>query len=109
MGVGVAIALNLVKATNTAEIAAGDTVSAKGVSLSAVMAGSGSPTDSFGAKASSGASAGKVAVAGALAINIVQANAASATIAGTATVNAGGGAVTITATDTWPAWRTPSP
>ena len=100
VGVGVAIGLNLVKATNTAEIAAGDTVSAKGVILSAVMAGTGTSTDSFGAKASSGASAGNVAVAGALAINIVQANTAAAMIAGTATVNAGGGAVTITAVDT---------
>jgi hypothetical protein len=60
----------------------------------------GSPTDSFGAKATAGASAGKVAVAGSLAINIVRANTATATIAATSSVKAGGGAVALTATDT---------
>ena len=82
VGVGVAIALNLVKATNDAEIAAGDIVTAAGVTISALMAGDGTPMDSFGAKATSGASAGNVAVAGSLAINIVQANSATASIDG---------------------------
>ena len=64
------------------------------------MAGTGTPMDSFGAKATSGASAGKVAVAGSLAINIVQANTASASIDSTSTVNAGGMPVMILSTDT---------
>ena len=97
---GVAIALNLVKATNDAEIAAGDMVTAAGVTISALMAGDGTPMDSFGAKATSGASAGKVAVAGSLAINIVQANSATASIDSTSTVNAGGDPVMVLSADT---------
>ena len=100
VGVGVAIALNLVKATNDAEIAAGDNVTAAGVTISALMAGDGTPMDSFGAKATSGASAGNVAVAGSLAINIVQANSATASIDSTSTVNAGGMPVMILSADT---------
>ena len=98
--VGVAIALNLVKATNNAEIAADDMVTANGVTVSALMAGTDTPMDSFGAKATSGASAGKVAVAGSLAINIVQANSATASIDSTSTVNAGGDPVMVLSADT---------
>ena len=92
--------LNVVKSTNTATIGAGDTIHAQGVTLSATMA-DGQPTHNFSAKASSGASAGKVAVAGALAIDIVRENSATASIQGPGTaVEAGGGPVSLTATNT---------
>src|SRR6185312_2724840 len=53
IGVGIAVGLNLVNATNTASLGTGDSVKSKGLVLSAVMAGTGAPTDSFGASAKS--------------------------------------------------------
>ena len=69
VGVGAAIALNVANGTNRATIGDNAQVKGKGVEVSATMV-SGETSD-FGAEAKSGAGGGKVGVAGALAINIV--------------------------------------
>jgi mucin-19 len=77
VGIGVAVAINVAVITTQAHISQGATVNAQGLVLKAVMTtvpveGSDPDTVStFGAKAISGAGAGDVGVAGAVAINVV--------------------------------------
>ena len=105
VGVGAAVALNLGVSTNTATIASGDAVTAQGVALSATEASG--KTSSYDVEATSGAGAGKVGVAGSLAVNAVV-NTAAATLQGAdatnsqapASVDAGGGDVSLTASST---------
>ncbi|MCY7309039.1 MAG: leukotoxin LktA family filamentous adhesin, partial [Rhodoferax sp.] len=68
VGVGAAVALNVANATNRATIGDNAVVKGKGVMVNATMV-SGQTSD-FGADATSGAGAGKVGVAGSLAINV---------------------------------------
>ncbi|WP_170314740.1 leukotoxin LktA family filamentous adhesin [Aquibium carbonis] len=97
VGIGVAVAVNAVNKTNAALLGTG-THSANGVSVSAVQASdaSGVVADVYVVKASSGAGGSKVGIAGALALNLIDAS-ASARIDGTAVVNAGSGASEIKA------------
>ena len=76
LGVGAAVALNLVKSRDMATIGAGTTISAQSVALSATMhQDSGTPeVNTFGASATAGAGATDVGVAGALGINLVSAS-----------------------------------
>jgi hypothetical protein len=105
VGVGAAVALNLVKARTLGAIGAGTTISAQAITVQAQM---NSGANTFGASATAGAGASKVGVAGAVGINLVSA-ASDATIGqsyasspatpgATVTITAGGtGAVTLTA------------
>jgi hypothetical protein len=98
IGIGTAVALNLVKATTQAEIqstaAQPTTVHAQEVTLNAGMLGN-NPMNSFGALATSAAAAGDIGVAGSVAINIVD-NSSNAVIQTGAVVAAGGGDVSVT-------------
>ena len=76
--IGAAVAINLPRLTNEAYVGAYATVAAAGLVVEAVMTKVGTgedeeSTSSFGASATSGASGGKVGVAGSLALNIVNA------------------------------------
>ena len=96
--VGVGVAINVVNITNTANIGSGDAITAGGLALSATTTNSsstkdapgvGSPdgTSSFVATALSGAGdAGKVGVAGSLALNLVTGNSSQAAILSGASV-----------------------
>ncbi len=97
IGIGVAVAVNAINKTNTALLGSG-THSANGVSVSATQASdtSGVVADAYIVKASSGAGGSKIGIAGALALNLIDAS-ASARIDGTASVDAGTGASAITA------------
>ncbi|NRB17225.1 MAG: leukotoxin LktA family filamentous adhesin [Rhodobacteraceae bacterium] len=92
VGIGVAVSVNVVKATNTAMIGQG-THRAAGVNVTATQ-GAGAPVDSILAKATSGAGGSKVGIAGSLALNIVNIDTA-ATISGAAVVDATTGASSI--------------
>src|SRR5208337_4009097 len=104
VGVGAAVALNLVKARTLSDIGAGTTINAQAIMAQAVM---NSGPNTFGATATAGAGASNVGVAGAVAINLVSA-ASDATIGQSyaspaatpgATVTVAGGAVSLTAED----------
>jgi hypothetical protein len=97
IGIGVAVAVNAINKTNSAFLGTG-THSANGVTLSAIQASdtSGVVADAYVVKASSGAGGSKIGIAGALALNLIDAG-ASARIDGTASVDAGTGASAITA------------
>ena len=98
IAIGAAVAVNYDPAINEATIATGDTITAKGVTLSAINTGANSPTDAFTATTQSGAGGGKIGIAGSVAINIVN-DTTEALISPNAAVNAGGGDVTMTAAD----------
>ena len=98
IAIGAAVAVNYDPAINEATIATGDTITAKGVTLSAINTGANSPTDAFTATTQSGAGGGKIGIAGSVAINIVN-DTTEALISPSAAVNAGGGDVTMTAAD----------
>ena len=89
VGVGVGVALNLARLTNEAYVA--QTVSAHGLTVSALMAGAGE-ANAFITSATSGAAASNVGVAGALAVNTLE-NRTRALVKGNADVNAGGSVV----------------
>ncbi len=98
VGVGAAVALNLVSASALATIGENSTINTDGVTVNAGMAGS-APMNQFGANATSGAGAGDIGVAGAVAINIVT-NTSQALIAPSASVDAQGGDVSVTSLNT---------
>ena len=80
-----AVALNVAFVVNTATIGTNDTISAQGLDVTSLMAGSNTPTHTISAMATAGAGAGtdgasKVGVAGALAINVVTTDKTSATV-----------------------------
>jgi hypothetical protein len=91
IGIGVAVAVNAINKTNSALMGAG-THTANGVTVSAIQASdtSGVVADAYVVKASSGAGGSKIGIAGALALNLIDAS-ASARIDGTASVDAGTG------------------
>lgn len=97
VGVGVAVAVNALNKINTALLSNGS-FSANGVSVTAGQArdGGNSVADIHVVKASSGAGGSKVGIAGALALNLIDAK-ASASIGSSAIVNAGTGSSTILA------------
>ena len=93
VGIGAAVALNLVSDLTQATI--GDsTIKADGVTANAGMIGD-EASNFFGANSTSGAGASNVGVAGAVAINIVN-NTSQALLATGASVAAGGGDVNVT-------------
>ncbi len=94
VGIGAAVALNLVNASTQATIGA-STIHADGVTANAGMLGT-SPMNVYGAVAISGAGAGDIGVAGSVAVNIVN-NSTEALIGTGAAVDAGGGDVSVTA------------
>ena len=93
---GAGVALNVVNATNTADIQGTDTIKAGGLSLSATTTNGG--PNSFVATATSGASdAGSVGVAGSVALNLVLTNTNEAEEKSGAVVTLTGGDVNIIA------------
>ena len=106
VGIGAAVAVNKVAASNTARLGVathsvgGLTIEALKTDIAAKVADAGSTAvraDAYLAKATSGAGASKVGVAGSLALNLIDTE-SSARIAASASVAVtGGGAVTLTA------------
>jgi mucin-19 len=99
VGVGAAVALNLVTAKTEATIQAtgaqATTIQTMGVDVNAGMTGPGTPMNSFTVSATSGAGGTKVGVAGSVAINIVTDTNQALIETGTS-VTAGGGDVSLT-------------
>ena len=95
VGIGVGVAVNVVRATNDAWVS--QSVNSIGLIIQALMAGV-LETNQYSASASSGAGASDVGIAGAVAVNIVE-NRTRARLMGTAVVAAGGGNVAVNATN----------
>ncbi len=100
VGIGAAVAVNKVSASNVARLGVA-THDVGGLTIEAlktdIAAGTGTRADVYLAKATSGAGASKVGIAGSLALNLIDTE-SSARIAGSATVNVtGGGAVSLSA------------
>ena len=91
-GVGVAVAINRVHATNSATLGGSLNLTSSSITANASNPG----TDVFSAKATSGAGSSKVGVAGALALNLTS-DTATATLAPGSTLVAGGADVGFTA------------
>ena len=106
VGIGVAVSVNAIKATNTATLGQG-THRAAGVNITALQ-GAGTPVDTILAKATSGAGGTKVGIAGSLALNIVDVDTA-ATISGAAIVDATTGTSSIKAEEKMLATATAAP
>src|SRR5205814_728003 len=101
VGIGAAIALNVVDAENTATIDGGAHVTANGVTVEALVTDvDGDTTNTFDAEATSGASGGKIGVAGSVAINAITSNTSEAVIQSGAVVLAGTGDVIVAAANT---------
>ncbi len=98
IGVGAAVAINLVKADAEGTIGQNAKIAAQGVTLKAVM---NAPTyaETFGATAIAEAGAGKVGVAGAVALNLVS-DTHAARVGGGTTLTLGTGAVMLVAAST---------
>ncbi|MEI6428580.1 MAG: hypothetical protein WCO45_09380, partial [Pseudanabaena sp. ELA607] len=97
-GIGVAVALNLVNATNSASIGKATVTTTNGITLEAkTSSGLGDGIDTFTATATSGAGASGVGVAGSFALNYFGKHTTSAAIANEATIDAGTGALSLTA------------
>ncbi|MDZ4169923.1 MAG: hypothetical protein U1E26_09770, partial [Coriobacteriia bacterium] len=95
--VGAAVAVNYARITNEAVISHGATVNADGISLTAIMADvAGERVHASSAEATSGASGGKVGVAGSLPINIIE-NHTRAVIESGAVVACGSGDIILSA------------
>ena len=96
VGIGAAVAINSANAASTAYI--GDAnVTANGVAVRSLMTDvGGDTTNTFGADAKAGAGGGKVGIAGALALNLIDVS-STAEIHSGAAVNAGGGDVELEA------------
>jgi hypothetical protein len=94
VGIGVAVSVNVLNATNTARLGAG-THSAAGLSVRALRF-TGEPVDTVTATAKSGAGGSKVGIAGSVALNIVTIT-SRASVAGGASVALGAGASRIDA------------
>jgi filamentous hemagglutinin family protein len=106
VGIGVAVSVNVVTEKNTAYLGAG-THAAYGVNVTA-MQGAAVPTDTFLAKATSGAGGTKVGIAGSLALNLINIE-TTAKISGAAIVNAGTGSSSLTAEEKMEATSTAAP
>ena len=91
VGVGVAVALNVINAENSALLAA-STIAKGDVSASATMSAQGDGVDTFAAIANAGAGAKSVGVAGAVAIDLIDIDTSGRI---TDTVKAGGGSVLV--------------
>ncbi|RUT07776.1 hypothetical protein DSM106972_020360 [Dulcicalothrix desertica PCC 7102] len=99
VGIGAAVALNIVNASNQATLSTGAKVSADGVTLEAKMSDEtlgGDGVSAFKAESTSGAGAQNVGVAGSFALNFVN-NSNEAVIKSGANVNAGSGDITLIA------------
>ncbi len=105
VGIGAGVAINLVKSRNEASIGSKAQVTASGVALEAVMTqltqqdGSSDLANTLAATAKSGAGAGKVGLAGSLALNIADTSSQAVIYSG-AEVAAGSGALSLHAIDT---------
>lgn len=96
VGIGAAVAVNKVSARTQAWVGAAEII-ANGVEITAGMTDiADDAVNTFSAEASSGAGGGKVGIAGALALNLVEVR-STATLRGGAEVDASGGAVLISA------------
>ncbi|WP_367889442.1 hypothetical protein [Humibacter ginsenosidimutans] len=97
VGVGAAVALNLVTLVNEAYLGDGTTVTGNGFTESATMTNvGGDTTHTFAVEADAGAGSKDIGVAGAVALNLVTDN-TEAYVPGTAVVYAGTGDVALTA------------
>ena len=98
LGVGAAVAVNLVNVTNSATIGVGSSRRRSvGVTLSALETVNGADsTSTFDTETTSGAAAGTIGVAGSVSVGIITIN-TTASIGDGATVNAGGGDVSLSA------------
>lgn len=97
VGIGAAVAINKVSAITAAWIGDAE-VNTSGIELVAGMTDNGDDSqNSFAAEASSGAGGGKVGIAGALALNLIEVR-STATVRTGARVDAGGGDVLLAAT-----------
>lgn len=94
VGIGVAVSVNVVNETNSATLGQG-AHSAEGVNITAKQ-GAGDPTDTFLAKATSGAGGSKVGIAGSLALNTISVE-TTAQVSSAATVDVKTGASVIEA------------
>lgn len=96
VGIGAAVAVN--KATARSEAYIGDAdISTNGVAVRSLMTNvGGDATNTFAAEAKAGAGGGKVGIAGALALNLIDVSGTAGIHSGAA-VNAGGGNVEVTA------------
>ncbi len=103
VGIGAAVAVNLVKSVNEASIGQNASVSSKGLALEALMTdvkGDGSDlVNTAVAEASAGAGGTSVGIAGALALNLLD-NDSTAAIKSGAVVNANSGGVDLAAVNT---------
>lgn len=109
IAIGAAAAVNAITSTNTASLGAA-TYSANGITVSALTATpSGTPhVSTFNTAAKSGAGGSKVGIAGALALNLIDAS-SSATVSGTSIVDAETGASVIAADQQMTASATAAP
>ncbi|MDH6098925.1 autotransporter adhesin family protein, partial [Anabaenopsis sp. FSS-46] len=99
IGIGVAVALNIVDITNTASIGTSE-ITASGITLQAKMSDEtlgGDGTSDFTAQATSGAGATNVGLAGSFALNYTGENASLAVINSGAIVDVRGGNITLEA------------
>ena len=100
LGVGAAVAVNLADVTNSATIGVGAAVVAQRRDARGVMTVNGADaTNTFDTETTSGAAAGTIGVAGSVSVAILTIN-TTAAISSTAAVDAGGGAISLTATST---------
>src|SRR5690606_32157643 len=96
VGIGAAVAVNSATVLTDAHIGAAD-VTANGLAVRALMTDvGGDTTHTFAAEAKAGAGGGKVGIAGALALNLIDVG-ATAEIRTGARIDAGGGDVTLVA------------
>jgi hypothetical protein len=102
VGIGAGVSVNLVKSVNEASIGQNATVTAKGVTLEALMtpigSGGSDVTNTLDAEAISGAGSSKVGLAGSLALNIIDTSSEALVKTG-ASVNALGGDISLNAVD----------
>jgi LPXTG-motif cell wall-anchored protein len=99
VGIGAAVALNLVTLMNTATLGENTTVSGNGFAETATMTAVGADsTHTFSAEADAGAGSQDIGVAGAVALNLVT-DTTEAFVPGTAVIGAGSGDVTLSATN----------
>ncbi|MGC6517440.1 MAG: leukotoxin LktA family filamentous adhesin [Candidatus Puniceispirillaceae bacterium] len=104
--VGGGVGLNIAKNNNTALVGEGVSVSASGLSVTAGMRAqladdnSSDVTNVIAASATSGSGTGEVAIAGAVALNVVLENNATARIADNATLRLAGGDLVVESTAT---------
>lgn len=96
VGIGAAVAVNTATARSEAYIGDAD-IATNGVAVRSLMTNvGGDTTNTFAAEAKAGAGGGKVGIAGALALNLIDVSSMAGIHAGAA-VNAGGGDVEVTA------------